>query len=95
MAPVQAVDNSFRPENITVAAGTEVVFTNKGRTGHNIVPNPDDPEKAEGWGQIEAAKFEPGAEYSHRFTEPGEYRYYCSLHGTKNKGMVGTITVTG
>jgi len=93
-AEVQGVDNSFRPETLTVAAGTEVVFTNKGRANHNVVPNPDDPDRTD-WGVIEAAKFAPGDVYTHRFTEPGEYRYYCTLHGTKNKGMVGTITVTG
>ena len=25
--------------------------------------------------------------------EPGEYAYYCSIHGTKTAGMTGTVTV--
>ena len=27
------------------------------------------------------------------FDEPGEYPYYCTLHGTETAGMVGTIRV--
>ena len=26
-------------------------------------------------------------------TEPGDYAYYCSLHGTATKGMTGAIRV--
>ena len=88
-SPVQAIDNSFRPEEVTVAAGTEVVWTNDGRNEHNVLPA----DEAESWG-VQVTDFEPGDEYRHRFTEPGTYAYYCSLHGTKDKGMVGTIVVT-
>jgi plastocyanin len=88
-APVQALDNTFRPEALEVAAGTEVVWDNGGRNDHNVLP-----VEGEAWG-VEAADFEPGATYRHRFTEPGTYAYYCSLHGTTTKGMVGSIVVTG
>ena len=27
--------------------------------------------------------------------EPGDYAYYCTLHGTTTKGMVGAIRVVG
>lgn len=86
---VQAIDNTFRPEEVEVAAGTEVVWANDGRNEHNVLP-----VEGEGWG-VEADAFAPGDEYSHRFTEPGTYGYYCSLHGTTTKGMVGTVVVTG
>ena len=46
------------------------------------------------WG-IEVAGFGPGAAYAHVFTEPGEYRYYCSIHGNETVGMTGTIIVAG
>ena len=35
----------------------------------------------------------PGDEYEFRFDAPGVYRYYCSLHGSKNEGMIGEIVV--
>jgi plastocyanin len=86
---VSAIDNTFRPESLTVQAGTTVVFTNDGRSEHNVLT-----VEGEGWG-VETTDFLPGDEYRHRFTEPGTYHYYCSLHGTETKGMVGTIVVTG
>jgi len=85
---VTALDNSFRPENIEVAAGTEVVWTNKGRNEHNVLHVEGDE-----WG-VEVDDFQPGAVYSHTFDEAGVYRYYCSIHGTTDAGMIGTIVVT-
>ena len=87
-AAVTALDNSFRPENIEVAAGTEVVWTNKGRNEHNNLHVVGDD-----WG-VDVDDFQPGAAYSHTFDEAGVYRYYCSIHGTTSAGMIGTIVVT-
>ncbi|MGV3758332.1 MAG: cupredoxin domain-containing protein [Actinomycetota bacterium] len=86
---VSAIDNTFRPGEIEVAAGTEVLWTNDGRNDHNVLP-----VEGDDWG-VEAEAFAPDDEYRHRFTEPGTYAYYCSLHGTTTKGMVGTVVVTG
>jgi plastocyanin len=88
-AAVLAIDNTFRPGELEVAAGTEVVWTNGGRTEHNVLAVDGD-----AFG-VEADAFAPDATYRARFTEPGTYDYYCSLHGTTTKGMVGTIVVTG
>jgi plastocyanin len=87
-ARVTALDNSFTPENIEVKAGTEVVWTNKGRNEHNALH-----VEGDDWG-VEVDDFQPGAEYSHTFVEPGVYRYYCSIHGTTNAGMIGAVVVT-
>jgi len=84
---VVALDNSFRPDQLTVAAGTEVRFVNRGRNEHDVLS-----VEADTWG-AEAVDFGPGAEYAHVFDEPGTYRYYCSLHGNGDVGMVGVITV--
>jgi plastocyanin len=88
-AEVTALDNSFRPENIEIAPGTEVVWTNKGRNEHNVLHVDGDD-----WG-VEVDDFQPSATYSHTFDEPGVYRYYCSIHGTTDAGMIGTIVVSG
>jgi plastocyanin len=87
-APVNALDNSFMPENIQVKAGTEVVWTNKGRNEHNALHVDGDD-----WG-VEVDDFQPGDVYSHTFDEPGVYRYYCSIHGSTDAGMIGTVVVT-
>lgn len=89
VVPVFALDNSFRPELVEISIGDEVLWENRGMNEHNVL-------RVEGddWG-VEVEAFQPGDVYSHLFTEPGEYRYYCSIHGSTDVGMVGTIVVTG
>jgi plastocyanin len=84
---VAALDNSFRPEDIQVRPGTTVVWTNRGRNDHDVLPTEGD-----AWG-VEVADFTPGDVYSATFDEPGTYDYYCSIHGTKTAGMIGTVVV--
>jgi plastocyanin len=91
---VQARDNALQEQDITVAAGTEVVWTNVGRNPHDIVPTEfEENPAAAPWGVLEA-NFGPGATYAHVFDEPGVYAYMCTIHGIHGKGMAGTITVT-
>jgi plastocyanin len=85
---VDALDNVFKAEHVEVSAGTAVTFRNDGRNSHNVIPV----DGAE-FTAIEAEQFEPGIEATITFAEPGDYPYYCSLHGTKTKGMVGAIRV--
>jgi plastocyanin len=86
-ADVEVLDNSFNAENIQVAPGTKVVWTNDGRQDHDIVP-----AEGDDFG-VEPDEFASGAVYEHTFDEPGTYRYYCSLHGTAVAGMVGAVVV--
>jgi plastocyanin len=86
-AEVRAIDNSFDAPGIQVPAGTTVRWTNAGRQDHDVIP-------AEGndWG-AEVEAFHPGDTYEHTFSEPGTYNYYCTIHGTTAKGMVGVVVV--
>jgi plastocyanin len=94
LAPVQsgtvtisARDNSFVPQNVTVTAGTKLVWNNDGRNDHNIVPDGNTP-----FG-VETSAFGPKATYAYVADKPGTYPYYCSIHGTSTKGMIGTVQV--
>ena len=87
VVPVVALDNSFRPQALEVHVGDTVTWENRGNNDHNVLSV----ETGE-WG-VEVTDFAPGAVYTHVFTEPGEYAYYCSIHGTAQAGMTGTITV--
>lgn len=89
-AEVKALDNVFEPPEMRVAAGTEVAFTNDGRNDHNVLPA-EDPSGAF---RLDVADFPPGESTTFRLTEPGTYRYFCSIHGTASVGMIGTIVVT-
>jgi plastocyanin len=86
-AEVTALDNTFDEGAIRVRAGTTVRWTNHGHQDHDLVP-------AEGhdWG-VDAGDFGPGATYEHRFDRPGTYNYYCTIHGTAARGMVGVLVV--
>jgi plastocyanin len=85
---IDAVDNSFKEKYVEVKAGTEVTFRNDGRNVHNVLP------VVEGkFSKVEADDFGPGVETTITFDEPGDYPYYCSLHGTTSKGMVGAVRV--
>ncbi|MEM9515211.1 MAG: plastocyanin/azurin family copper-binding protein [Actinomycetota bacterium] len=87
---VRALDNVFRNETTVIAAGTTVEWRNGGRTEHDVIPV----DRDQLWG-VPTTDFQPGTAYEHTFTEPGVYRYYCSIHGTADVGMIGTIEVTG
>jgi plastocyanin len=85
---IQGRDNTFLPGYVIVKAGTPVTFRNVGRTEHNALPVDEG-----SFAGIEAEAFEPRAQQTITFDEPGDYPYYCSLHGTTTKGMVGAIRV--
>ena len=84
---VVAIDNTFRPSVVEISVGDEVLWENRGMNEHDVLHVDGDD-----WG-VEVADFQPGDVYLHQFSEPGEYRYYCSIHGTETVGMVGTVIV--
>jgi plastocyanin len=88
---IRAIDNDFLPAEVTITAGTEVVWRNGGRNQHNVLPEGDPAARL--WG-VQVADFVTGDEYAHVFDTPGTFVYYCSLHGSPTKQMHGTITVT-
>ena len=86
---VSSIDNLFLPERLHIEEGATVIWRNDGRNEHNVIPvNGGD------WG-VPPADFQPRDSYSYVFAEAGTYRYYCSIHGTEEAGMVGVIEVVG
>ena len=88
VVPVQALDNTFRPQVVEIHVGDEVVWENRGLNDHDVLSIEGDD-----WG-VDVEGFGPGAVYAHVFTEPGEYAYFCSIHGNEQAGMVGTVIVS-
>jgi plastocyanin len=77
---VVAKDLRFQPPAIQVEAGTEVTWRfEDGSVPHNV--------KGHGF----ASKDQTGGTFAHRFGQPGEFRYTCTLHA----GMDGRVVVTG
>lgn len=90
-AEVSVVDNRFDPPGIRVGVGVTVSWRNDGRSVHNL--RASDPEQSFGTKSFGSDRLAPKGEYEYRFTKPGVYRYYCSLHGSATRGMVGVVVV--
>ena len=82
-------DNVFEPRVVVVTVGTKITWTNQGRNEHNVRPATDGAFES-----ISAAALAvKGDSESLAFAEPGDYRYFCSLHGTATNGQTGRIIV--
>lgn len=80
-ADVSVEGFAFVPQNLTVAVGDTVRWTNSDGTTHTATA-----ANGEFNGSMSG-----GATFEHTFDTAGEFDYFCSIHGT----MTGTITVEG
>ena len=85
---VDVRDNTFDEQYLEVKAGATITFKNVGRTEHNVYPVVDGT-----FSPIDATELEPDETGSVTLDDPGEVSYYCTLHGTTTKGMMGVIRV--
>jgi plastocyanin len=69
----------FRPGTLNVSAGTTVTWTNRDDIEHTVT---SDSQGSFG-GSLDGA----GAQFAHRFEQPGTYAYHCSIH-TSMRGRV-------
>jgi plastocyanin/uncharacterized membrane protein YozB (DUF420 family) len=82
---VEVTNYEFKPAALTIEAGTTVVWKNQ--TGRHTVVADDQGFQSE--------TLAPGLEFQRTFAAPGDYKYYCSIHGAAGgAGMSGTIKVT-
>jgi plastocyanin len=71
----------FSPSTITVDTGDTVAWTNDGSEPHDVTGS-----------GLASGILQPGQGYSHTFTNPGTFRYLCSIHP---QNMKGTVIVRG
>jgi plastocyanin len=75
------IDNfSFMPKTLTVTVGTTVTWTNHDDVPHTVVST----KKG-----FASPALDTDERFSFRFTAPGTYPYYCSVHPM----MTGTVVV--
>jgi len=75
------IDNfAFTPGVVTVKAGTQVTWIN-----HDDIPHTVDSTQ----GRFKSAALDTDDKFQFRFTEPGEYPFYCRMHPK----MTGKIIV--
>lgn len=77
---VEMGDDMFKPAVLTITAGTEVTWINKGEKAHTVVSA----DKLFDSGLVQA-----GGQFSYRFTTPGTYSIRCSPHPK----MIGRVIV--
>jgi plastocyanin len=77
-----AGDNFFAPSSITIQAGGTVTWSNDGQVTHTVTANN---------GSFNSGDLNPGQSFSHKFTQPGTFPYYCEPH--QFVCMKGTVTV--
>jgi plastocyanin len=84
-------DDAFDPNPVKAKVGDTVTWTNDDSTPHTVVSgsngSPD--------GKFDSSPglktlITPGQTFDHKFTEAGEYPYFCQLH----PNMVGTVSVS-
>lgn len=81
-------DNVFEPEQVLISPGTEVRWENRGRTPHNVIPADEG-----AFEDVPVDELQPGDEAFRTFDDPGDYPYFCSLHGTATRGQTGELRV--
>jgi|SRR6185312_131915 len=76
------IDNFvFTPKEVTVMAGTRVVFLNRDDIPHTVVGT--------GAENFKSPPLDTGDKFAITFDRPGIYKYFCSLHPM----MTGTVVV--
>ncbi len=89
----------FAPTTLTVAVGTTVTWVNKDVVGHTVTPTDSGQWGTAGSGDDPADWMMEGDRWSHTFSKPGTYQYYCLPHASQRAdgswaGMVATVIVT-
>lgn len=74
---------AYCPPAITVAPGSDVMWTNDDTAPHTVTSSD--------WAAFDSGILEQGQSFRTRFEEPGTYEYLCTLH----PGMRGTVVVAG
>jgi plastocyanin len=80
-ASVEIVNFIFKPQSLTVEAGTTVTWTNRDGFAHTV-DSEDDSFVSENLNQ--------GDSFRHTFETAGTFPYICGIHNS----MTGTVTVT-
>jgi plastocyanin len=66
------MDNfTFAAPSITVPAGTEVTWVNRDDIPHTVVSQD---------GAFKSKALDTDDKFSFKFSQPGTYRYFCSIH---------------
>jgi Copper binding proteins, plastocyanin/azurin family len=78
---VSMIDNAFSPNQLDIAVGTTVVWTNNGQMTHTVTAND---------GTFDSGRIAPDGTFQRTFTTPDQIAYRCTIHNN----MTAQIDVT-
>jgi plastocyanin len=78
-------DFYFLPAEISFPAGTQIAWANQGQTQHTTTSVTG--------GQWDSGPINPGSRWAARFSVPGTYEYYCTIHPDQMRARL-TITAS-
>jgi plastocyanin len=87
----------YQPNSIQIVSGQTVAWKNEGQVSHSVSDDPAragdpiDAMRPPGVQPFNSGNIMPGEQFSHTFTEPGRYRYFCPTHEADR--MVGEVLV--
>jgi plastocyanin len=83
-------DKSYLPNPLRIKVGSTVVWTNNDSTLHTVTSGTANAENVgEAFDSGLTAFITPAKTYSNKFTNTGEFTYFCRVHPT----MIGKIVV--
>jgi len=83
-ATVSAKNTAFNPKELTVKAGTTVIWHNDDSVRHTVTSDTG----------LFDGNLPAGADFQYAFSQPGTYPYHCTPHGgAGGQGMSGVIIV--
>lgn len=97
-ATVEVENIAFQPATLEIAAGTEVVWTNRdedvrhtatsGTPGEDGVPGVSEPQRPRPDGIFDGDLPDAGAEFRFEFDERGTFDYFCRVHPSMTAQIV-------
>ena len=83
-------NKAFSPDHIKVKVGGTIIWTNDDNNIHTVTSGvPNTPSAGQVFDSGLTSLIAPSKTYSHKFTNAGEFSYFCRIHPT----MVGEIEV--
>lgn len=74
---------AYSPERVEIDTGQEVTWINEDDAPHTVTAKNE---------SFDSGNLATGDEFSERFTETGEFAYFCTVHGEDT--MSGTVVVS-
>ncbi len=85
---VEVGDNKYTERAIIVSPGAEITWKNVGLNRHNVVSSTPG-----AFDDIALEDLDDAGSASRTFSVPGDYAYYCSVHGSITNGQRGWVVV--